>query len=332
MSDEAFRIGPYWLSKRPDGRSDTWCITWHDPGIGTSRRKSTRTTDFEEAKSLITEHFLSSTRKTKEDPAAAIAAMIFADYLEEYAIKIPGAEQAAISIQHFMAFLEREQSAGRIIGAAKVADLTPRLMRRFIAWRRGAHSYSHENGEGGTVTFKSAGVTATTVSRNLSDIRAALNKAYKDGDLTAAPFIPDVAVGDKSPPRERVLSLTEAAALLDAASGHLFVFLMLAFCTAGRPSALLQLGPVNVDWDNDLIDLNQPGRARTKKRRPTLPIAQVLKPWLIGCPAETFVHYLWGGDRFETDGAGTKKNGPALCPLVSAALGPSDLKKRPGAV
>lgn len=292
---DLFRVGPYWLSQRPDGRSDTWYITWHDPGIGTARRKSTRTSDLEAAKGILTQHYLESTRKPKETPQEAYVGMIMADYLEHHAAHIPGAEMAMLSIKHFMAFLEREQSAGRIIGAAKVSDITPPLIRRFISWRKGAHEYTYEDDRGEKIAFQSKGVKGSSISRNLSDVRAAFNMAVKDGALTAAPLIPDVSTHDKSPPRDRVLTQREFAALLDAAPDHLFKFLMLAFCTAGRPGAILELGPANTDLENNLIDLNQKDRGRTKKRRPALPIAKALRLWLIGCQGDTYVAYDWRG-------------------------------------
>jgi len=292
MSDDAFRVGPYWLSKRPDGRSDTWYITWHDPGVGTARRKSTRTTDLEQAKGILTQHYLEAARPSKETPQEAYVGLVLADYLRHRAPKITRkGEHAVLAIQHFIAFLEEEQNAGRIIGAAKVSDLTPRLFRRFMEWRAGPHGYNHENARGEVIKFASKGVCGTTISTNLDYIRSALNRAYKDGELTAAPFVPDVDAKEKSPPRQRVLTPKEFARLTDAASYHVFMFLMLAFCTGGRPTAILQLGPHNADWHNNLIDLNQPGRGRTRKRRPTLPIARVLRPWLLGCPTKTYVAF-----------------------------------------
>lgn len=292
MSDEIFRLGPYWLAKRRDGRSDNWHITWYDPSTGTEGRKSTRTRDFEEAKSLLTEHYLTSTRKVKEPTDQALAALVLGTYLEDHAAGSQSEERALISIQHFISFVEQEQAAGRIVGAAKVADITPRLIRRYIAWRKGPHSYRYEGASGEEVTFESPGVAGNTISRDLSDIRSAFNKAVKDGDLAAAPVIPDVAKKDKSPPRDRVLTPQEFARLLDNASDHLFLYLLLAFCTAGRPGAILELGPKNVDWTNDLISLVQPGKVQTRKRRAVLPIGKALKPWLIGCTADTFVNFV----------------------------------------
>ncbi len=293
MPDFEFKVGPFWLSQRPDGRSKTWYITWYDPGAGTARRKSTRTSDLEAAKGILTQHYLESSRPAKETPQEAYVGMVLADYLRQRAPKITRkGEHAALAIQHFVAFLEQEQNAGRIIGAAKVSDLSPRLFRRFMEWRAGPHGYTHENAKGVEIRFTSKGVCGTTISTNLDYIRSALNRAYKDGELTAAPFVPDVDAKDKSPPRQRVLTPKEFASHLDSASDHLFMFLLLSFCTGGRPEAILELGPHNIDWHNDLIDLNQPGRGLTRKRRPTLPIAKVLRPWLLGCTTKTFVSYV----------------------------------------
>ena len=57
-------------------------------------------------------------------------------------------------------------------------------------------------------------------------------------------------------------------------------FLWLALETAGRKQALLDLTWDRVDVETNMIDLDVPGRRRTKKRRAFLPISKALRPVL----------------------------------------------------
>ena len=79
------------------------------------------------------------------------------------------------------------------------------------------------------------------VRRVLQVGQAALNRAYREGEITAAP---KVLVGEapEGEARERILSMREAATLLSAAkTPHFAIFLLLAFGTAARPGAILEL-------------------------------------------------------------------------------------------
>jgi integrase len=93
-------------------------------------------------------------------------------------------------------------------------------------------------------------------------------------------------------PRERVLSLAEAASLFRAATQpHELMYLALAFGTAARPEAILELASFQVDVERRLIRLNPPGRRQNRKRRPTIPICDSLLPLLRNLPAGPVVSY-----------------------------------------
>ena len=101
-----------------------------------------------------------------------------------------------------------------------------------------------------------------------------------------------LSLAPEAEPRERLLTIDEAKALFAAATAtHQILYLMLAFATAARPAALLELTTFQVDCDARLIRLNPAGRAQNKKRRPTIPICDALLPWLRGLPAGPVVQY-----------------------------------------
>jgi integrase len=170
-------------------------------------------------------------------------------------------------------------------GEAVIADLTPQRQEAFI---------DH---------LRDAGASDGYVSRVLSVGRAALNRAWKRQEITAAPFIFDV---EKGTPRERRLSPAEVAALLSAAASvpHLLTFTMIALNTLARPEAILDLSPFQIDIENRLIHLNPPGRKQTKKYRPVVPLTEALLPFVLNVKADRIMN--WHGKPIERINKGFK--------------------------
>jgi integrase len=84
-----------------------------------------------------------------------------------------------------------------------------------------------------------------------------------------------------------VLTLDELARILDACIGrpdreHLIRFIVIELGTAGRPQAVLELTDANIDLARGLIDPNRPGQLHLRKRRAIVPIARVVRPWVVG--------------------------------------------------
>ena len=157
--------------------------------------------------------------------------------------------------------------------AAVVAEITPIRLRAFVGDMR------HE------------GLSNGSIRRTLAVGRAALNHAHRLGELTAVPYV-DLSLAPEPEPRERILTPDEARRLFAAARhDHAWMYLLLAFGTAARPEAILQLTRSQVDCEARLIRLNPCGRAQTKKRRPTIPMCRTLLPYLLDLPAGPIVSY-----------------------------------------
>ena len=124
--------------------------------------------------------------------------------------------------------------------------------------------------------------------------RAALKRAYKRGELTSVPFIPDIKRDfDKEAQRFRDLDLDEVVRVLIQAAKvpHLLTFCMISLNTLARPDAVRDLSPSQVDTRRRLIRLNPEGRRQTKKYRPIVPISETLLPWLLECNGPRYVLY-----------------------------------------
>ena len=137
------------------------------------------------------------------------------------------------------------------------------------------------------------------IKRILTVGKAALNDAYKEGELSAAPY---VIPGEDAPAKDLVLSVAQSAALWDAAKQpHERMMLALLYGTLARPEAALALRREYADLDRRLLTTNPPGRKQTKKYRPVVPVGDFLLPWLESAPAGPLV--AWRGkpiDSFKT--------------------------------
>ena len=120
-----------------------------------------------------------------------------------------------------------------------------------------------------------------TINRNRSTLRAALNHAVENGDLTAAPYIPTL---QEPPAMERHLSRPEAARLLRAVRParwyYMRLFVLIGLYTGARHEAILQLTWDRVDFVLNRIDFRMPGRAETNKRRIDAPAHRHLMMFL----------------------------------------------------
>jgi integrase len=120
---------------------------------------------------------------------------------------------------------------------------------------------------------------AATAAKELSTLRAALRWAVRNGYLAATPA---VELPPKQPGRDRWLTRSEAARLLwesrrePKTRGHLPLFILIALYTGARQAAILGLRWTQVDLVAGRIDFNEPGRPRTNKRRPVIPIPRGL--------------------------------------------------------
>lgn len=121
-------------------------------------------------------------------------------------------------------------------------------------------------------------VSSGTLRREFNVLRAALNLAFRRGQLDRPPKI---EAPRETAPRDRYLTKAEARALLAACqTPHVKVFVALALFTGARKSTILALTWDRVNLDTGMIDFQEPGRVLTKKRRAVVPITDQLRPIL----------------------------------------------------
>lgn len=121
---------------------------------------------------------------------------------------------------------------------------------------------------------------SSTVRRELGVLNAAINHAIKTRRIPAGdkPYIP---LPEDSAPKDRWLTKAEAQKLYDACpvndpeTGRMtraFRLAKIMINTAARRGAVEELKWDQIDFENEVIHFNPPGRKQTKKRRATVPI------------------------------------------------------------
>lgn len=93
-------------------------------------------------------------------------------------------------------------------------------------------------------------VTLATIQRDVSTLRAILNKAYREGFMHYPPRFPRFK---KQKPRDRWLSIEGEQKLVSVSAPHLVPLIRFAVDTGGRTSELLRLYWRNVDMRNKRV-------------------------------------------------------------------------------
>ncbi len=288
------QLGEFWLWKRP--KVGTWHICWLERSGGRSvtRRQSIAATGGtpnnppQEALDALAAHHLASCAPQKQPREDALVEVLIADWLTHHVANLAAPDRYVYSVQHWANFFEEERRAGRLTSGPTVVDLTPDFQARFRAARAAGGAGGH------------------TISRDLAALRGALSWAWKHQRIADhPPFIADVPAHQKAPARDRVLSVKEIASILEACVDrpereHLIRFIVIELGIAGRPEAVLELTDANIDLERGLIDPNQPGQVHTRKRRPIVPIARAVRPWVEGIKGKIIKYKVPIAERYRT--------------------------------
>lgn len=246
-------------------RADTgkWSVNWSEPegsdgtGRTVTRRRTLAAADQDQAERQLVA-FADTRAVLRLEPVEQVTIKMLATrYYENHAIRLASAEAAQHHARHIIAAL----------GHLSIADLTIPVQERFVAG------------------LQERGLSNGYISRILSDLRAGVMRAWKRQEIDRPVHVIDVRRG---PGRDRVLEIAELAAMWSAAADephYVSMFLLLALGTGARPGTVLDLTREQVNVERGFIDLNPPGRDRTAKGRPVVPMAPILRPWIATIPA-----------------------------------------------
>jgi integrase len=244
--------GPRLVSIKRKGYSEpVWFMRWHEHNH--TRERSTGTTDSIEAQTIfgrwLVEHGKAFDRPTTRWPSEMAIVEALTLYGERHAVQLPSAARVGYAMTALINWW----------GDKCVEVVNPESCNAYTRYRLGQ------------------GVKSGTAAKELSTLRAAINYCVKNGHLSVAPF---VQMPPKTPGRNRWLTRSEAARLLNASrrSGpHLGLFILIALYTGARHGAILGLRwDDQIDLERGRIDFNEPGRPVTNKRRPIIPVPRQL--------------------------------------------------------
>lgn len=246
-----------------NARKRLWYIRWTERGRG--RERSTGAADAGQAQTELArfiENRAAEAARPRE-PGRIWVADVIGAYAAEHVPHVASVETAAAACDRLLSWW-----GGRVVG-----DISPQTCKEYARSR----------------TFNGRQVKAGTAARELTVLRAALNHAVREKRLAAAPY---VWTPQRAPARDRWLTRSEVARLIRAArrnrvskaqGRHIPLFILMALYTGARRGALLDLRWPQVDLERGLIDFNPPGRKRTNKGRPIIPVSPKLLTVLKHC-------------------------------------------------
>ncbi|WP_333679943.1 site-specific integrase, partial [Dyella sp.] len=259
----------YALVKRTG--SDKWYLEWRSNGE--KQRRSTGTSDIGEARVKARDIILSEATIKNVAPEEITIAIVLDRYMrkrgEALASKDPAKRANALWKEYFG-------------NDAVVSDLTLSKQEDFLSWLVLGKALSEQ-----------------TARRYVAHGKAALNRAWKNQEITKVPFIELPPIGDPYP---HISQLQQMATFLNAipeTSSHIWLYCIIRLCTDCRGDAARDLTPQQVDFQAKLIQLNPPGRKQTKKYRPVVPLIPTLEVVLKAeNPTGTYVH--WRGKQVKS--------------------------------
>jgi integrase len=250
-------------------------IRWSEDGR--SKRRSTGSADASEAADALRVWKQGVSRQHQVDSAGTVRGVLDA-YMREHVYKnVVGVDTAEKCQRYLLAHF----------ADMAPAEMMPADVREYARLRMtGTLVVGHEDGK----PVYCQQVQGSSVRRELVVLVAAMSHAVAEKRL-ARGDMPSIPLPPSNPPKERWLTEPEVRLLLDRARGaderwntgrmpRIYRFVMLAYYTAGRKSALQGLRWSQVDWtygDTGGVDLAIAGARVTNKRRAKVPMSAALR-------------------------------------------------------
>jgi integrase len=253
------------------GASGRYYVSWYDAENRQTRRTSLRTnkpSDAHEKMRFLADLGIDGDPKAylNKKQVKTVAELLDHDW-EKYLHKIPSAEAAGIARD----IIKRE------MGEKRLAALVP------------------DDYEAFRDKLKAAGKSIGYTSWILSVLRSAGNRAHANKQTTVNLKVPEYQPRSKKKGLKKkgpLLTCKEIAAIIDEINDlHLLLLVILLIHLGARVGALLDMIKAQIDLEQNLIDLNPPGRETTNKGRPELPLPRTLRPWLEDLPDGPLITY-----------------------------------------
>ncbi len=281
MRERDYQVGDYWLYREPE--SGKYHIHWYDTQSQRTKRKSTGTSDLQQAKEVITALHVQTLNPVTGGGLSV--RQVSLKYWQNHAQTLISSGTCRVSLDKLNRFLDIYESHNENLEAEK---WTKQTTLDFIQWLRDNPSFRRKavkDTAGRVIDYTQTPIPLSdkSINRTLDDVRAAFRYC-----LDRPPIIQGIqgalARGGRKKP---TLSLDQMKALFgyafdSAEREHLQNYLLIALTTLARPEAIIDISvdPARgqIEMDYRLIHQNPEGRQQTKKYRPSVPINDHLLP------------------------------------------------------
>lgn len=247
----------YALVKRKG--SDRWYLEWREGGQ--KRRRATGTADPGQARERARELILAGVEIRDAAPDEIALADVLERYWLQHGHALPSAQTQKRAIALWSDYWGRQPVSACSVPAQE----------KFVQW------------------LARKGLSDGYLRRVLGVGKAAMNRAWKRGEVQQVPFVDLPPTGEAYPD---TMTREQLVALLNTKMPeHVRTYCLIRLATGCRGDAALDLQPFQIDRRHRLVRLNPPGRRQTKKYRATVPLLDVLAARLAGISEPYFVHW-----------------------------------------
>jgi integrase len=197
-------------------------------------------------------------RYVPAEPEAAVCDLTLLQAIDEFIDAKRAEGRSEHGIRRYIA--SRQAIAQSRLAGHRAADIGPRHLERYMAWRRkrkwrGVRKPgSTRKDPNVTILVKGEKVSNSSVNRDIALISAAIGRLIRLGQLDKNPVARVKRA--KEPTKTRaVLSKDECGGLLDACDPHLRIFCLAALLTGARPSELRAVTWGDVSFGNRTITI-----------------------------------------------------------------------------
>lgn len=248
------------MSRRDNG---TWEVIFFDPKVGRTVHRSLGTEDEGKAREAFSRWLVRYSPDDVEEDQLTVADVLL--FYEAHALKTFAApKKIEASVKRLMPFF----------GNKPAKDVGAKLVKEYT-------------------NLRLTTVAPATIRSELTCLRSAFSYAAKEG-FGGLNFVPVFAKPPGSEPKEDYLTPEQINALfsylernrVDGEIGDIETFVVIAFRTAARRAAAMDLTWDRVYWDRNQIDLRTPEwmalpRSRKIKRRAIVPMSEKLRAFML---------------------------------------------------
>lgn len=238
-----------------DERDGVFYVNWYDKEARRTHRHSLRTSDPEEAQAAFAQ-FLTDGKVIYEKAGPRL---LVKDALDQYVHE---------HVAHNTVATERNRRCAAelaaILGDYEIRSVDAKVCRAYAAKRRAK------------ISRLGVPITDSTISRELSILRAAAGHARKMGRITLADM-PMIERPKAAASKVGFYTKDELRGIIGAAEGDLKDFLIVLYYTGARRRVIENLEDHQVDFSAGVIYQAKEGERQTKKRRPPIPLDEPVR-------------------------------------------------------